>query len=185
MATDLAQFTEGILARKTAELERVLTEKKAEADRRLAAASDTIAANETAAKAKLDASFALQDSAVHQALENKKRNRLLEARQTALKGLFETAYEAMLAWDDATFNGFLNQVLASLPKDTSYRVILGHLSQRELVLPEGFVLASETIPNQAGFVLETEGIRYNYLFQELLADMAPDMMGMLSQQLDR
>lgn len=184
MATDLAQFTQGVLERKAAALNAALDEKTAEQEQRLLAAQEKLAVSEAAALARIDSESARREATGRQTLDNTKRNQILAARQEALSGVFDKAYEAMVAWDQDRFTAFFRQVFASLPQDQTYTLILGSLSPQPQSLPETVRLSQETVAGQAGFVLDTGDIRYNYLFKALLADLAPEMMGQLSRQLD-
>lgn len=184
MATDLKDFTKGILARKTADLETALAQKQVEQDRRLSTAKETIAASEAEAIAAIEEASRQREARAIQTLENAHRNQLLSARQEALQGVFDKAYAEMVAWDQQSFETFLYQVIDQLPKAETYTLTLGSLSPEPSELPEHVQLLPERVVNQAGFLLETGGIRYNYWFKILLADMMPDMVNSLYQQLE-
>lgn len=182
--TELQEFTAAILERKEKALAQEFETLKGQEEARLTAALEQLAQQQATEKAKLDAAFDLERSTALQRIDNGKRNAVLAERQTQLLSVFDKAYEAMAAWDKETFSGFLNQVLGHLDQEKTYLLTLGEKSQHTLELPNHVTLVDTVIPNEAGFVLETEGIRYNYLFRALLDDMAPELLGRLSQQLE-
>lgn len=180
---ELQEFTANILARKEEELSLLLEKATADEKARLEAGLMAISEKERAEKAKLDSKFALETATALQGIDNKSRNTILSNRQEQLRSLFDKAYQTMANWDSQTFNGFLQGVLEQLDKSKHYRLQLGEQSQHDLNLPSYVSLDSENIPNEAGFVLEADGVRYNYLFRALLTDLTQDMMGRLSRQL--
>lgn len=183
MATDLREFTQGVLARQTEALAEAYAAQREEQEQRLLAAKEQMTADEAAAMLRIDEASRQRETRGLQTLDNNQRNQLLLARQEALQGIFDKAYEAMATWDQETFQAFLDRVLERLPQDQSYTLTIGGLTPLPSVLPDYVRLSQETVPNQAGFLLETGGIRYNYWFKALLSDMAPELMACLSQQL--
>lgn len=181
---DLQTFTAKVLARKEEELTQLLEEAKAQEEAKLTNGLASIAEKEASEKEKIDKDFQLEESIAEQRIQNQKRNTILASRQEKLLAVFDKAYEKMQAWDAETFGNFVNDVLKTLDANKTYQLSLGELSQHSLTLPSNVTLSNETIPNEAGFVLETEGIRYNYLFRALLGDMSQDMLGRLSKQLE-
>lgn len=180
---DLQLFTAGVLERKEQEFSQAFEAIKAQEDERLASALERLANQESAEKAKLVAQFDLERSTALQRIENQKRNALLTARQERLLSVFDKAYETMASWDKETFSAFLHNILEKLDKTKNYTLVLGERSQYDLVLPNHVSLSEKRIPREAGFMLETDGISYNYLFKSLLDDIAPELLGRLSKQL--
>lgn len=182
--TDLQTFTASILARKEEELLLLWEKAEASEQARREAGLAAILEKEEAEKAKLDKQFALGLATASQAIDNKTRNSILAHRQEQLHSLFDKAYEQMAAWDRESFAQFFNRVIGQLDPGKSYSLQLGQKTQHALDLPENITLLSEPIADEAGFVLEADGIRYNYLFRALLNDVVPDVIGRLSKQLD-
>lgn len=182
--TDLQEFTAGILARKEEELSLLLEKAAADEKARLEAGLVELSEKEAADKARLDSKFSLETATALQGIDNKSRNAVLSSRQAQLHSLFDKAYEKMAAWDSETFNGFLQKVLGQLNPNKTYSLQLGARSQHQVSLPAYVTLLAEPIANEAGFVLEADGVRYNYLFRALLTDVTQDMIGRLSKQLD-
>lgn len=180
---ELQEFTASILARKEEELSQLLEKAAADERARLEAGLIAISEKERAEKAKLDSKFALETATALQGIDNKSRNAILSNRQEQLRSLFDKAYQEMVNWDSQTFDNFLQSVLNQLDKSKHYSLQLGSQSQYDVTLPSNVSLSTDTIPNEAGFVLEADGVRYNYLFRALLTDLTQDMMGRLSHQL--
>lgn len=181
--TELQEFTANILARKEEELALLMKKAVADEQARLEAGLASLSDREAAAKAKLDSQFALETATAMQAIDNKSRNAILSNRQEQLHSLFDKAYQVMATWDSERFNSFLQKVLGQLDDSKHYSLQLGSQSQHKVALPDHVSLSTETIPNEAGFVLEADGVRYNYLFRALLTDVTPDLIGLLSRRL--
>lgn len=181
---DLQLFTAGVLERKEQELGQAFEEIKSQEDERLASALELLANQESLERAKLSAQFDLEKATALQRIENGKRNALLTARQEQFLGVFDKAYESMANWNQETFSAFLNNILEKLDKTKNYTLVLGERSQYDLVLPNHVNLSEKRIPREGGFMIETDGISYNYLFRALLDDIAPELLGRLSKQLE-
>lgn len=182
---DLQAFTAGVLARKEEELARDFQVVEAQEKTALESGLADIAATEAAEKARIDQKLAVEKTTALQRIQNQKRNSVLAARQERLLAVFDRAYETMVSWDEKTFTQFVDAVIATLDTSKTYQLTLGEQTKHSLRLPEHVTLSTDTLPNEAGFVLESEGIRYNYLYQALLSDMTQDMLGQLSQRIDQ
>lgn len=110
-----------------------------------------------------------------QQIENQKRQSTLVTKQGVLKELFAEAYERMAAWSAAEEVTFISQVLAGYGEPVV--LTLGAITAEKLS-PEDqqkllqqfpqITLATETIAQEAGFVLSLGKIDDNYLYRDLV-----------------
>lgn len=123
-----------------------------------------------------------------QSLANEKRNRILSEKQRILTSVYEESVEKMSNWDAETFQSFVQAVLRKF--DTNeLNVVPADLTKAHFTeafkttLKEEFpklTVASETVPNKAGFIVEVGGIDYNFLFDQVVAEIKNDFSSKLA-----
>lgn len=117
-----------------------------------------------------------------QSLANAKRNKLLAEKQRILSKVYQSAVEKMTEWDEATFQSFVQSVLKQFDasdlnivpgKKTAHYFTPSFVSSLEET-NSALTVASETIPNKAGFIVEVGGIDYNFFFDQIVAEIKKD-----------
>ncbi|HED9422511.1 TPA: ATPase V [Enterococcus faecium] len=121
------------------------------------------------------------------------RQENLNAKQEFLRRLFADAVTEMENWDESEQIQFIKNALYSLPLTGKVAFIAGeksasYLSQTLLdewnnELPFMMVLSDETIADQAGFLINDQGVQYNFLFSSLVQDIQGTMSFEIANQL--
>lgn len=130
-------------------------------------------------------------------LENRQqveaRQEMLNKKQVFLDKLFDEAIEKMESWKQQDTLAFVQAALdpLALKGEVTFRVgeksvdifteeRINNLSQK---LPFTLVKDPKVIPNEAGFVLDSDGVQYNFLFSRLVTELRGTMGYELAQQL--
>ncbi len=121
------------------------------------------------------------------------RQENLNAEQEFLRRLFADAVTEMENWDESEQIQFIKNALYSLPLTGKVAFIAGeksaaYLSQTLLdewnnELPFMMVLSDETVADQAGFLINDQGVQYNFLFSSLVQDIQGTMSFEIANQL--
>lgn len=121
------------------------------------------------------------------------RQENLNAKQEFLRRLFADAVTEMENWDESEQIQFIKNALYSLPLTGKVAFIAGeksaaYLSQTLLdewnnELPFMMVLSDETVADQAGFLINDQGVQYNFLFSSLVQDIQGTMSFDIANQL--
>lgn len=121
------------------------------------------------------------------------RQENLNAKQEFLRRLFADAVTEIENWDESEQIQFIKNALYSLPLTGKVAFIAGeksaaYLSQTLLdewnnELPFMMVLSDETVADQAGFLINDQGVQYNFLFSSLVQDIQGTMSFEIANQL--
>ena len=121
------------------------------------------------------------------------RQENLNAKQEFLRRLFADAVTEMENWDESEQIQFIKNALYSLPLTGKVAFIAGeksaaYLSQTLLdewnnELPFMMVLSDETVADQAGFLINDQGVQYNFPFSSLVQDIQGTMSFEIANQL--
>ncbi|MFN1206078.1 ATPase V [Enterococcus faecium] len=121
------------------------------------------------------------------------RQENLNAKQEFLRRLFADAIAEMENWDESEQIQFIKNSLYSLPLTGKVAFIAGeksaaYLSQTLLdewnnELPFTMVLSDESVAGQAGFLINDQGVQYNFLFSNLVQDIQGTMSFEIANQL--
>ena len=121
------------------------------------------------------------------------RQENLNAKQEFLRRLFADAIAEMENWDESEQIHFIKNSLYSLPLTGKVAFIAGeksaaYLSQTLLdewnnELPFTMVLSDESVAGQAGFLINDQGVQYNFLFSSLVQDIQGTMSFEIANQL--
>ena len=121
------------------------------------------------------------------------RQENLNAKQEFLRRLFADAIAEMENWDESEQIQFIKNALYSLPLTGKVAFIAGeksaaYLSQTLLdewnnELPFMMVLSDDTVADQAGFLINDQGVQYNFLFSSLVQDIQGTMSFEIANQL--
>lgn len=121
------------------------------------------------------------------------RQENLNAKQEFLRRLFADAVTEMENWDESEQIQFIKNALYSLPLTGKVAFIAGEKSEAYLSqtlldewnneLPFMMVLSDETVADQAGFLINDQGVQYNFLFSSLVQDIQGTMSFEIANQL--
>ncbi|MCC5888953.1 MAG: hypothetical protein JJU01_00200 [Alkalibacterium sp.] len=125
-------------------------------------------------------------------LEIKRRNEVLAAKQRILHAVFEEANSKLDNLNEADFKAFTLGVLNQFDESSAVTMKLGAkstaafdkswvnaLSDKKLTVR----ISEETVANESGFVIEKDGIDYNFLFSNLVDDARMDILPEISKEL--
>lgn len=190
--SDLKLITERMIEKKKAEVQQTIRQAEIEAKEKVAVAEKELALEEVEEKKAIDRRLASDFEKNKDSLENYKRNQLLGEKQVALKEVFKEALFAMEQWNETEFQSFLLAVLRQFKEIKNLELALGEKSVEkvseswiEKVAQEGIsvTLTAETINKKAGFILKNKGIEYNYLFEDLIAELKNQLVPSVSKKL--
>lgn len=121
------------------------------------------------------------------------RQDTLNEKQQFLKKLFQRAAEEMESWSNEETRDFAGQALGMIPLQGTARFIPGGKSKTALNrewlqgklqnLPYQLEYAEETIVGQAGFIVDDQGVQYNFIFDNLVKDIQERMAFEIADQL--
>lgn len=130
---------------------------------------------------------------LHNRQEVEARQAVLNEKQYYLEKLFVAASNQMSQWSKAEMTQFASDALATLSLSGKVQFIPGELSKAALdqewlakmnqQLPFELVYSSKTIANQAGFIVDDQGIQYNFIFENLIKDIQASMSFELANRL--
>lgn len=117
------------------------------------------------------------------------RQQTLNQKQQLLNRLFEEAKQAMEEWDQAEMQAFARAVLPQIPLKQAGNFLPGEKSQtyytedfiKSIELPYSLNYATNTVPKQAGFIVDCDGVQYNFLFSNLVTDVQAELSYELAQ----
>ncbi|EOT39939.1 hypothetical protein [Enterococcus columbae] len=130
---------------------------------------------------------------LHNRQEVEARQAVLNEKQYYLEKLFVAASNQMSQWSKAEMTQFASDALATLSLSGKVQFIPGELSKAALdqewlakmnqQLPFELVYSSTTIANQAGFIVDDQGVQYNFIFENLIKDIQASMSFELANRL--
>ncbi|HJF20093.1 MAG TPA: ATPase V [Enterococcus columbae] len=130
---------------------------------------------------------------LHNRQEVEARQAVLNEKQYYLEKLFVAASNQMSQWSKAEMTQFASDALATLSLSGKVQFIPGELSKAALdqewlakmnqQLPFELVYSSKTIVNQAGFIVDDQGVQYNFIFENLIKDIQASMSFELANRL--
>jgi V/A-type H+-transporting ATPase subunit E len=121
------------------------------------------------------------------------RQETLNEKQRFLHHLFAESTKKMEAWDEKEFQTFAEQALEQLDLAGEIQLIAGEKSAAYFTeewlgrvnqnLSFHLVKSDQIFPKQAGFLLDDQGVQYNFIFSHLIQDLQGTMGYELAQQL--
>ncbi|EPI01007.1 MULTISPECIES: hypothetical protein [unclassified Enterococcus] len=121
------------------------------------------------------------------------RQETLNEKQRFLHHLFAESTKKMESWDEKEFQSFTEQALEKLDLSGEIQLIAGEKSEAYFTenwleklnqkLSFRLVKSSQIIPKQAGFLLDDQGVQYNFIFSHLIQDLQGTMGYEIAQQL--
>lgn len=121
------------------------------------------------------------------------RQGTLNEKQQFLAILFRKATEQMEAWDAKEAQSFAENALKALPITGTVQFIPGEKSQSlypkawltkvQKELPYVLEYADTVVSKQAGFVVDDQGVQYNFIFENLVKDIQGQMSFEIASQL--
>ncbi|SFB87154.1 V/A-type H+-transporting ATPase subunit E [Alkalibacterium subtropicum] len=189
---DLKLLTERVVEKEKAALRQKVEQTQVEAEDEIQASQAAEAANRQQlkddVKAKVEREYAIKKNT----LEIQKRNAILSAKQNVLSKVIADAKEKMNTIDAKTFQVFVVSVLQQFKNEEKVTLTFGeksaHLVDENWIRTNGpkeltVHVASETIPDKSGFIVEKAGIDYNFIFDTLVDEVKSDILSDISNEL--
>lgn len=189
---DLKLLTERVVEKEKAAMRKDIEEAKKQAEDELQALEveevEKRGRLKEEIKTKADQRYTIRKNT----LEIKKRNEVLSAKQRILNAVFKKANAKLDNLNEADFKAFTLGVLNQFEDSSTVKMKLGAksaaafdkqwinaLSDRKLTVH----FSEETVANQSGFIIEKDGIDYNFLFSNLVEDARMDILPDISKEL--
>jgi len=124
-----------------------------------------------------------------QTMKNKQRNQILAKKQELLNTVFDQAATELEKLNDIQFSQLLSGVLSKIDAKKEWLLVPGELSIelmqsdqiKNILTQYSFVTVSDqTINNKAGFILDQDGINYNFCFDALINELKRDFSPQLA-----
>lgn len=121
------------------------------------------------------------------------RQETLNQKQRFLAQLFQSAAEKMSQWTVKEHQAFAQSALENLALNGEMTFISGELSAEAYsdnwisvvnqVLPYTLQRSAEVISGKAGFILDDQGVQYNFIYDNLVQDQQQTMSYELAKEL--
>lgn len=178
---NMQQFTDNILARKKESFQQDLSVLQEKLTKEQTFFVENLVEQETAKKESIQLQLDSQETQEKQKIDNYYRNELLRAKQDKLNQLFDKAHGTMVNWDQSRMQEFAYAVFKQLDDTKHYTCRFGEATPFVTIeVPNHVTVSDALIPQEAGFILESDGIVYNYLFSTLIDALKRDFMGELA-----
>ncbi|MHC5374908.1 ATPase V [Enterococcus sp. LJL120] len=120
------------------------------------------------------------------------RQQSLQEKQEFLSSLFTRSAQKMAEWSPDEAHSFAAKALKQLPLKNTAIFMAGELSpyysadwleQINQTLPYQLTMAPEKLAKKAGFIVDDQGVQYNFIFENLIKDLQSEVSFEIAQQL--
>ncbi|GAB2478353.1 V-type ATPase subunit E [Alkalibacterium psychrotolerans] len=189
---DLKLLTERVVEKEKAAMRKEIEEAKIQAEDELQAVEAEEVQKRGRLKEEIKNKADQRYTIKKNTLEIKRRNEVLAAKQEILNAVFEEANRKLDTLNEADFKTFTLGALNQFDEGSAVTMKLGTksaaafdrswvnaLSDKKLTVR----MSEETVANQSGFIIEKDGIDYNFLFSNLVEDARMDILPEISKEL--
>lgn len=189
---DLKLLTERVVEKEKAAMRKEIEETKIQAEEELQAFESEEVQKRTRQKEEIKNKAEQRYTIRKNTLEIKRRNEVLTGKQNILNAVFKEANTKLDNLDKADFKAFTLGVLNQFDEDAALTIKLGAKSAAtfdktwlDAFTGKTFIVrvSEETIANESGFIIEKDGIDYNFLFNNLIEDIKMDILPEISKEL--
>lgn len=189
---DLKLLTERVVEKEKAAMRKEIEETKIQAEEELQAFESEEVQKRTRQKEEIKNKAEQRYTIRKNTLEIKRRNEVLAGKQNILNAVFKEANTKLDNLDKADFKTFTLGVLNQFDEDAALTIKLGAKSAAifDKTWLDAFTgktftvrVSEETIANESGFIIEKDGIDYNFLFNNLIEDIKMDILPEISKEL--
>lgn len=187
---DLEQLKQQILMEVEQDSAHQLAVATKEQEERINQTNATLAQKEVARKTQLKQLAKNQLEKEKQSLINASKMEVLQVKRSLLNHVFDDVRTILSSWQGETLRMFIQSAVKQLPQEQTI-LILGELTKdllstedrQELIASTNtLIISNETVAKKAGFVLQQDGIEYNYLFDALIEDLKQEYSSQLAKQ---
>lgn len=189
---DLKLLTERVVEKEKSRIRQNVQQKHQEAEEEIKVAQEKAEKDKQMQQKLIDEEFQQEYVIKKNTVNIQQRNKILQVKQDILTNIFNEAKQQLKNIDSETFRHFLSDVSKQFQNYGEVELVLGEESQglvdQEWLNQQDLsnlkvVLKDQTLKNESGFMIQKEGIEYNFLFDELVDDIKAEMMPIISKEL--
>lgn len=189
---DLKLLTERVVEKEKAAIRQDVEDERKKAEDEIQAARAKAEQEKHERKQAIDDELAREYSIRKNTLDIQKRNQILEQKQNVLAKVIQDVKKRLADTDQATFQSFLQSVLNQFEGQGQVNLVLGEDSKglvdqewlnQQAISELTVTLKEETIKNEAGAIIQKDGVEYNFLFSELVDDKRTELLPSISNEL--
>lgn len=189
---DLKLLTERVVEKEKAVIRQDVEDERKKAEDEIQAARAKAEQEKHERKQAIDDELAREYSIRKNTLDIQKRNQILEQKQNVLAKVIQDVKKRLADTDQATFQSFLQGVLSQFEGQGQVNLVLGEASKglvdqewlnQQAISELTVTLKEETIKNEAGAIIQKDGVEYNFLFSELVDDKRTELLPSISNEL--
>lgn len=189
---DLKLLTERVVEKEKAAIRQDVEDERKKAEDEIQAARAKAEQEKHERKQAIDDELAREYSIRKNTLDIQKRNQILEQKQNVLAKVIQDVKKRLADTDQATFQSFLQGVLSQFEGQGQVNLVLGEASKglvdqewlnQQAISELTVTLKEETIKNEAGAIIQKDGVEYNFLFSELVDDKRTELLPSISNEL--
>ena len=126
-----------------------------------------------------------------QSYNNQKRNDLLRVKESIIDEVIQEALAKLQTFEENQLVPFIEQALSQIDENKPHTIQFGdqtvdkvsqELLERLKAAHPGLAVSDQTIPRSSGFVVEQGGIEYNYIFEDLINEIEPELKVDISKE---
>ncbi|WP_225744236.1 V-type ATP synthase subunit E family protein [Marinilactibacillus sp. Marseille-P9653] len=189
---DLKLLTEKVIEKEKVAIRQRVEEARKNAEDEVQAARAKAEQDKIARKQTIDENAQQNYTIRNNTLEIQKRNDVLSAKQAILSRVLEDAKVELDQINEAAFKQFTKDVISQFQSESKVTIVLGSktvglIDQAWLESATGSsieaTLSNETVQNEAGLLVQIEGIEYNFLFDALIEDARSEIVPIITKEL--
>lgn len=126
-----------------------------------------------------------------QSYNNQKRNDLLRVKESIIDEVIQEALAKLKTFEENQLVPFIEQALSQIDENKPHTIQFGDqtvdkvsqelLDRLKAAYPE-LSVSDQTVERTSGFIVEQEGIEYNYIFEDLINEIEPELKVDISKE---
>ena len=126
-----------------------------------------------------------------QSYKNEKRNNLLGVKEGIIGEVIQEALAKLQLFEEEQLVPFIEQALSQIDANKPHSIQFGDqtinkVSQELLDRLKAenieLIISDQTIQRSSGFIVEQDGIEYNYIFEDLIKEIEPELKVDISKE---
>lgn len=189
---DLKLLTERVVEKEKAAIRQRVEEARKDAEDEIQAARVKEEQDKIARKQAIDEAAQHNYTIRKNTLEIQRRNNVLAAKQDILSRVIKDVKDEMNQISEADYKVFLAGVLSQFKNENKVTLVSGektvNLVDQEWVNENSgtdlrATLSNETVNDEAGVLVQKDGIEYNFLFDALIDDAKSELIPIITKEL--